>query len=179
MCGIVGYIGPRPILPILVEGLKRLEYRGYDSAGVSVIEGGRVHTQKSAGKIINLEKTIASNGALGLDGGVGIAHTRWATHGEPNTLNAHPHWDTGRRISVVHNGIIENYRPLKKQLEDAGARLETETDTEVLAQLIGHFYEGDLEDAVRLALKRVEGTYGIAVVCALARNWLRGCRRTM
>ena len=166
MCGIVGYIGPRPILPILVEGLKRLEYRGYDSAGVSVIEGGRVHTQKSAGKIINLEKTIASNGALGLDGGVGIAHTRWATHGEPNTLNAHPHWDTGRRISVVHNGIIENYRPLKKQLEDAGARLETETDTEVLAQLIGHFYEGDLEDAVRLALKRVEGTYGIAVVCA-------------
>ncbi|MEZ5066194.1 MAG: glutamine--fructose-6-phosphate transaminase (isomerizing) [bacterium] len=166
MCGIVGYIGSRPIVPILLEGLKRLEYRGYDSAGVSIVENGAVVTKKSAGKIANLEKLISSNGKIGAGGGVGIAHTRWATHGAPNTTNAHPHGDASRRISVVHNGIIENYRSLRKQLEEGGVRIETDTDTEVLAQLIGHFYEGDLEDAVRLALKRVEGTYGLAVICS-------------
>ena len=164
MCGIVGYIGSQPIVPILINGLKRLEYRGYDSAGLSVVSEGRILTQKSAGKISNLEKLLASNGDL--KGPVGIAHTRWATHGPPTTTNAHPHSDVGSRIAVVHNGIIENYRFLKRQLEEAGVVMGTETDTEVLAQLIGHFYEGDLEDAVRLALKRVDGTYGIAVVSA-------------
>ncbi|MGQ0722149.1 MAG: glutamine--fructose-6-phosphate transaminase (isomerizing) [Candidatus Eiseniibacteriota bacterium] len=164
MCGIVGYIGTEPILPILIEGLKRLEYRGYDSAGVSIVEHGKVYTQKTAGKITALEKLIASNGKLNGNGEVGIAHTRWATHGAPNTVNAHPHSDAEGKIALVHNGIIENYRIIKHQLEEAGVELRTETDTEVLAQLIGHFYEGDLEEAVRRALKRVEGTYGIAVI---------------
>ncbi len=166
MCGIVGYIGAQPMLPILIEGLKRLEYRGYDSAGVALVADGRVRVKKAAGKISNLEKLIASNGQLDARGTVGIAHTRWATHGAPNSTNAHPHTDAESKIAVVHNGIIENYRVLRRQLEDAGLRFETETDTEVLAKLIGHYYAGDLEDAVRLALKRVEGTYGIAVVCA-------------
>jgi glucosamine--fructose-6-phosphate aminotransferase (isomerizing) len=164
MCGIVGYIGSQPILPILLEGLKRLEYRGYDSAGISVVRNGQIYTQKTAGKISNLEKLIASNGKV--EGEVGIGHTRWATHGAPTTGNAHPHSDAGGNVSVVHNGIIENYRILKRQLEEAGVVMTTDTDTEVLTQLIGHFYAGDLEDAVRLALKRVEGTYGIAVVCS-------------
>ncbi|HMB71866.1 MAG TPA: glutamine--fructose-6-phosphate transaminase (isomerizing) [bacterium] len=164
MCGIVGYIGGETILPILLEGLKRLEYRGYDSAGVSVVDGEHIYTQKTAGKISALEQLIAGNGKLNGHGGVGIAHTRWATHGAPTTINAHPHSDRNNKIAVVHNGIIENYRYLKKQLEDAGVELTTDTDTEVLAQLIGHFYEGDLEDSVRLALKRVEGTYGLAVI---------------
>jgi glucosamine--fructose-6-phosphate aminotransferase (isomerizing) len=164
MCGIVGYIGTEPILPILIEGLKRLEYRGYDSAGVSIVEHGKVYTQKTAGKITALEKLITSNGKLNGNGDVGIAHTRWATHGAPNTVNAHPHSDSDGKIALVHNGIIENYRIIKHQLEEAGVELRTETDTEVLAQLIGHFYEGDLEEAVRRALKRVEGTYGIAVI---------------
>ncbi len=166
MCGIIGYIGPQPILPILIEGLKRLEYRGYDSSGVSVVEHGKVITKKRAGKIAELERVVAANGELGRNGGVGIAHTRWATHGVPNTTNAHPHSDPANRVAVVHNGIIENYRVLQKQLKESGATFTTDTDTEVLAVLIAHFYAGNLEDAVRLALKRVEGTYGIAVVAA-------------
>jgi glucosamine--fructose-6-phosphate aminotransferase (isomerizing) len=164
MCGIVGYIGSQPILPILIEGLKRLEYRGYDSAGISVVANGKIYTQKTAGKISALESLVAANGRI--EGDVGIAHTRWATHGAPTTVNAHPHGDTEDTISIAHNGIIENYRFLKRQLEESGTQLRTDTDTEVLAQLIGHFYAGDLEDAVRLALKRVEGTYGLAVVCS-------------
>ncbi|MGH2570313.1 MAG: glutamine--fructose-6-phosphate transaminase (isomerizing) [bacterium] len=164
MCGIVGYVGSQPIVPILIEGLKRLEYRGYDSAGISVILRGKVYTQKTTGKISNLERLIATNGRI--ESPVGIGHTRWATHGQPNTVNAHPHADASGKISLVHNGIIENYRALKRHLEEFGVKMKTETDTEVLAQLIGHFYAGDLEDAVRLALKRVDGTYGIAVVCS-------------
>jgi len=166
MCGIVGYIGTRPVVPILLEGLKRLEYRGYDSAGVSVVDHGLLQTRKAAGKLTNLERTLAADGDLGRRGGIGIGHTRWATHSAPTKQNAHPHTDHRTRIAVVHNGIIENYRLLKRQLEDAGVTFATETDTEVLAQLIGHFFEQDLEDAVRLALKRVEGTYGIAVISA-------------
>jgi glucosamine--fructose-6-phosphate aminotransferase (isomerizing) len=162
MCGIVGYIGSAPILPILIEGLKRLEYRGYDSAGITVIKGGKLITHKTAGKIANLERLIASNGKV--EGQIGIGHTRWATHGVPNETNAHPHHDMSGHISLAHNGIIENYQVLKRQLLEAGIKFTTDTDTEVLVQLVGHFYEGDLEDAVRLALKRVEGTYGIAVI---------------
>jgi glucosamine--fructose-6-phosphate aminotransferase (isomerizing) len=163
MCGIVGYIGPKPVLPILLEGLKRLEYRGYDSAGVTLIHQKRLLVQKTAGKIASLERLLERNGNL--EGTVGIAHTRWATHGAPTTTNAHPHTDAGGRIALVHNGIIENYRTLRRQLEQAGVEFTTDTDTEVLTQLIAHFYEGSLEDAVRIALKRVEGTYGIAVIC--------------
>jgi glutamine---fructose-6-phosphate transaminase (isomerizing) len=166
MCGIVGYIGGRPVLPILLEGLKRLEYRGYDSAGVSVVDDGILETRKAEGKLSNLERLVASDGDLGRRGGVGIGHTRWATHGAPTTRNAHPHTDHESRVAVVHNGIIENYRLLKRQLEESGVKFSTDTDTEVLAQLIGHFFEEDLEDAVRLALKRIEGTYGIAVIAA-------------
>jgi glucosamine--fructose-6-phosphate aminotransferase (isomerizing) len=164
MCGIVGYIGSAPILPILIEGLKRLEYRGYDSAGISVIKDHKLHTHKTAGKIAGLEKLINANGKL--DGVVGLGHTRWATHGAPNTTNAHPHHDMSNTLSLVHNGIIENYSTLKRQLQEAGVVFTTDTDSEVLVQLVGHFYKGNLEDAVRQALKRVEGTYGIAVISA-------------
>ncbi len=164
MCGIVGYIGQQSPVPVLMEGLKRLEYRGYDSAGISLVDGGEVHTCKTAGKISNLEKLLATNGEP--KGTVGIGHTRWATHGAPTSGNAHPHTDEKGRIALVHNGIIENYGFLKKQLEEAGGTFTTETDTEVLVQLVAHYYGGCLEDAVRLALKRVDGTYGIAVVCA-------------
>ncbi len=164
MCGIVGYIGSAPILPILIEGLKRLEYRGYDSAGISVVKGGKLYTTKTVGKIANLERMIAANGKV--EAQLGIGHTRWATHGVPNEVNAHPHSDTAGVISLVHNGIIENYAVLKRQLQESGVVFRSDTDSEVLAQLVGHFYEGDLEDAVRLALKRVEGTYGIAVISA-------------
>ena len=170
MCGIVGYIGSQPILPILLEGLKRLEYRGYDSAGISVVRNGQIYSN-DAQWVGRGEKLIASNGKV--EGEVGIGHTRWATHGAPTTGNAHPHSDAGGNVSVVHNGIIENYRILKRQLEEAGVVMTTDTDTEVLTQLIGHFYAGDLEDAVRLALKRVEGTYGIAVVCSEERRTTR------
>jgi glucosamine--fructose-6-phosphate aminotransferase (isomerizing) len=168
MCGIVGYIGSAPILPILIEGLKRLEYRGYDSAGISVIKDHKLFTHKTAGKIAGLEKLINANGKL--DGVVGLGHTRWATHGAPNTTNAHPHHDMSNTLSLVHNGIIENYSTLKRQLQEAGVVFTTDTDSEVLVQLVGHFYKGNLEDAVRQALKRVEGTYGIAVISAKEPN---------
>ena len=162
MCGIIGYIGAKPAVPILIEGLKRLEYRGYDSAGLALVGGG-LRIEKSVGKIAQLEEHI---GARHLEGSIGIAHTRWATHGEPNTINAHPHTDCKGKIAVIHNGIIENYASLKKNLEARGHKFTTETDTEVLAHLIEEFHTGDLEAAVRATLKMVEGTYGIAVVHA-------------
>ncbi|MBL7074991.1 glutamine--fructose-6-phosphate transaminase (isomerizing) [candidate division KSB1 bacterium] len=162
MCGIIGYVGDRPALPILIEGLKRMEYRGYDSAGVALLEDGRMKVVKRAGKIRELELKLSG---MSLSGTVGIGHTRWATHGEPNETNAHPHWDCGGEIAVIHNGIIENYVSLKEELVKKGHSLRTETDTEILAHLIEEFYEGDLEQAVRYALQEVEGTYGIAVLC--------------
>ena len=168
MCGIVGYIGPKRACDVLIEGLKRLEYRGYDSAGVCVYHEGKLHIVKSPGRISEVEKKLADDPAI-LCGTVGIAHTRWATHGEPNEANAHPHCDGSGRIALVHNGIIENYAPLKKFLIDHGHVFRSETDTEVLAQLIGRFCQDGaetLEDAVRSALREVSGTYGIAVMCA-------------
>jgi len=162
MCGIVGYVGRKPALPILIDGLRRLEYRGYDSAGVALVDGSGVTITKSAGRIYVLEQLLD----MTLPQRHGIAHTRWATHGAPTDLNAHPHTDASGRIAVVHNGIIENDRALRTYLERAGVSFRSETDTEVLAQLIGRFYEGDLEKAVRQALHEVSGTYGIAVVCA-------------
>ena len=162
MCGIIGYIGAEQALPILIEGLKRLEYRGYDSAGVALINSS-LQVEKCVGKIAHLEEHIRT---IPLIGSVGIAHTRWATHGEPNTTNAHPHTDCAGKIAVIHNGIIENYASLKKNLQSRGHVFRTETDTEVLAHLIEELYDGRLEDAVRAALKMVEGTYGLAVLHA-------------
>ncbi len=161
MCGIVGYIGDRGASPLLLDGLKRLEYRGYDSAGVAIMNGHGVETRKAAGKISRLEAALAS---APIGGNIGIAHTRWATHGAPTECNAHPHVDCKRHIAVVHNGIIENSTTLKAQLIERGHKFVSETDTEVLAHLIEEAFDGVLEDAVIEALWQVEGTYGIAVV---------------
>ncbi|MGK2961169.1 MAG: glutamine--fructose-6-phosphate transaminase (isomerizing) [Gemmatimonadaceae bacterium] len=161
MCGIVGYIGDRGASPLLLDGLKRLEYRGYDSAGVAILNGHGVETRKAAGKISRLEAALE---AAPVGGNLGIAHTRWATHGAPTECNAHPHVDCKGRIAVVHNGIIENSTTLKAQLVERGHKFVSETDTEVLAHLIEEAFDGVLEDAVIEALWQVEGTYGIAVV---------------
>jgi glucosamine--fructose-6-phosphate aminotransferase (isomerizing) len=165
MCGIVGYIGTRKAQPVLIDGLKRLEYRGYDSAGVSLMNGrgSPVDTRKAKGKIAMLEAAIAERP---VEGNVGIAHTRWATHGPPNECNAHPHHDCTGTVSVVHNGIIENYGPLRAMLQKTGHTFVSETDTEVLAHLIEAAFDGNLEEAVVDALALVEGTYGIAVLCS-------------
>ena len=165
MCGIVGYIGHRVAVPILVTGIKRLEYRGYDSAGLAVLEGGELRCVKAVGRIAALESKL--NGAS-LTGTLGIAHTRWATHGPPTELNAHPHFDCSCRLAVVHNGIIENYDRLKARLIEGGHKFVSDTDTEVVAHLIEEHLagSGDLEGAVREALKEVQGTYGLAVLHA-------------
>jgi len=165
MCGIVGYIGPKLASPLLIEGLKRLEYRGYDSAGVATLNGKGLETRKAAGKIAMLEGAVAE---APVSGSIGIAHTRWATHGAPNECNAHPHHDCTNQIAVVHNGIIENASKLRKELESRGHKFVSETDTEVLAHLIEAASEDGepLEDAVIDALRLVDGTYGIAVISA-------------
>ncbi len=165
MCGIVGYIGDQNAVPILLGGLKRLEYRGYDSAGIATIFSRQIAVCKQKGKISELEKELKKSV---LSGNVGIAHTRWATHGEPNQINAHPHLDCQKRIALIHNGIIENYTLLKKELQAKGHLFQTETDTEILVHLIEDFCNnnGSFEKAVREALLRVEGTYGIAVICS-------------
>lgn len=165
MCGIVGYIGYRDAYPILIKGLHRLEYRGYDSAGVALLAGDhKINIYKSKGKVSNLEESAASKD---ISGHIGIAHTRWATHGEPSTLNAHPHVSQNGRLALVHNGIIENYSNLKTFLEGKGFTFKSSTDTEVLVQLIQFIqdeYGKDLEGAVVSALRRVTGAYAIAVV---------------
>ena len=165
MCGIIGYIGKKEIVPLLVEGLERLEYRGYDSAGIAVQWDGHIRVEKVSGKISGLKKKVKD---LSLDSTTGVGHTRWATHGAPSVTNAHPHVDCGSKIAVVHNGIIENYRVLKDLLLKEGHTFTTETDTEVLAHLIERFCKRGkpLEKAVKNALRMVEGTYGIAVICA-------------
>jgi glucosamine--fructose-6-phosphate aminotransferase (isomerizing) len=174
MCGIVGYVGPRVASPLLVEGLKRLEYRGYDSAGVAIMNGVGVETVKEAGKISRLEAMLA---AKPVQGTTGIAHTRWATHGPPNQINAHPHVSEDGTIAVVHNGIIENATVLKKMLEGRGYTFRSDTDTEVLAHLIEELFEGNLEDAVIEALRQVEGTYGIAVVSSVDAHKIVAARK--
>ncbi len=161
MCGIIGYVGSQDSLPILLEGLRRLEYRGYDSAGVAILNGRGMIVEKAAGKISELEKLVKTSKPAGT---LGIAHTRWATHGEPNTVNAHPHVDCKGRIAVVHNGIIENYSTLKKKLQQEGHRFTTDTDTEVIAHLIEKYFDGNLERAVAAALRHLTGTYGIAAI---------------
>ena len=161
MCGIVCYVGEREAKPILVEGLKQLEYRGYDSAGMAIQHGAHIDCCRAVGKIIELEGKI--NG-LELAGTCGIAHTRWATHGEPTEENAHPHRDQDENVFVIHNGIIENYHFLKRKLEKSGITFRSETDTEILAHLIARYFEGDLNEAVRKTMLKVEGTFGLAVL---------------
>ncbi len=174
MCGIVGYVGPRLASPLLLEGLKRLEYRGYDSAGVAIMNGKGVETRKAPGKISELETLVL---AAPIHGTLGIAHTRWATHGAPNFCNAHPHLSCNNEIAVVHNGIIENGSSLRQALEDVGHTFRSETDTEVLAHLIEEFFDGNLEEAVLEALRKVEGTYGIAVVSSRDPNKIVAARK--
>jgi len=157
MCGIIGYIGKESCIPILIEGLKRLEYRGYDSVGVSIINNNEIKTFKKKGKIKNLD-------VLEMRSNIGIGHTRWSTHGEPSDINAHPHSDCNDNISIVHNGIIENFESLKKFLINKGHKFKSETDSEVLAHLIEEFYKDDLSKAVKKALLEVEGTYGLLVI---------------
>jgi glucosamine--fructose-6-phosphate aminotransferase (isomerizing) len=174
MCGIIGYIGTRGATPLLLEGLKRMEYRGYDSAGVAVMNGSGVETRKAAGKISQLERALA---ARPVEGDLGIGHTRWATHGVPNECNAHPHVDCKGDIAVVHNGIIENSGTLKKGLEARGHEFASDTDTEVIAHLIEEAFDENLEDAVIEALWQIEGTYGIAVVSSKDRNKIVAARK--
>src|SRR5262245_47800349 len=162
MCGIIGFTGQREAAPILLDGLRRLEYRGYDSAGLITGQGGTLHLRKKAGRIAELAKALDAAPAPGT---WGISHTRWATHGPATDRNAHPHFDTKNDIAVVHNGVIENYSPLKDQLLEHGAQFHSDTDTEVIAHLISHYYQGDLAQAVRQAIAVMKGTYGLAVVC--------------
>jgi glucosamine--fructose-6-phosphate aminotransferase (isomerizing) len=161
MCGIIGYVGPRQATPLLIEGLKRMEYRGYDSAGVALYDGEALETRRAAGKIARLESAIA---AEPVDGMVGIGHTRWATHGPPTERNAHPHLSADGTVAVVHNGIIENSSALRAALQELGYAFRSDTDTEVIAHLVQELYDGSLEQAVIHALRKIEGTYGLAVM---------------
>lgn len=174
MCGIVGYVGDRIATPMLIEGLKRLEYRGYDSAGVAIMNGKGVETRRAAGKISRLESVIAANPPMGT---MGIAHTRWATHGPPTEANAHPHVSQNGKIAVVHNGIIENATALKAGLEARGYVFKSDTDTEVLAHLIEAAYAGSLEAAVIEALSQVDGTYGMAVISSDEKDKIVAARK--
>ena len=177
MCGIVAYIGNKEAFPILIEGLRRLEYRGYDSAGVALVNGD-IQTIKKKGKVAELEK---ASKAYALTSNLGIGHTRWATHGEPNDINAHPHSSGDGRIAIVHNGIIENYATIKKALVSLGHTFESETDTEVLAHLIEEYLDQNdipLEEAVRLALGKAIGAYAIVVVDKKDPNKIVGARKS-
>src|ERR1043165_1649942 len=162
MCGIVGYIGDRQAAPLLIAGLRRLASGGYDSAGLAVVNG-KLEVIKAAGKLANLERELQGKTPTGT---LGIGHTRWATHGAPTTPNAHPHTDQSGKIAVIHNGIIENAPAIKKLLLQRGHAFKSETDTEVLAHLIGTHYTDDLPEAVAAALREVDGAYGLAVVSA-------------
>jgi len=182
MCGIVAYLGNKVAQPILIEGLKRLEYRGYDSAGVALLGGGAIKVKKTKGRISALEEILDAPAEAD---SLGIGHTRWATHGEPNTANAHPHLDYTGRIAVVHNGIIENYATLKTWLQNEGVAFASETDTEVIANLIGWFYAGENEEAgrnkfewsVQRALRELHGTYGLAILCRDFPDTLIGAKK--
>ncbi|MDR2185518.1 MAG: glutamine--fructose-6-phosphate transaminase (isomerizing) [Treponema sp.] len=165
MCGIVGYIGSEEAAPILIRGLKKLEYRGYDSAGIAVLGAGGLEVCKSKGALRFLEEKIQSGTGKALTGSAGIGHTRWATHGEPSDINSHPHTDVSGKIAVVHNGIIENHAKLKAWLEAHGVSFRSETDTEVIAHLIDFHFNGDLLQAVLEALKRLEGSYALGIIC--------------
>ena len=173
MCGIIGFTGQTEAAPILLEGLRRLEYRGYDSSGVVIGSGTKLTMRKKAGRIAELTKHLA---AFPAPGTCGISHTRWATHGPATDANAHPHFDADGNVAVVHNGVIENYMALKQTLQEAGTEFRSDTDTEVLAHLIGRYYQDDLLSAVKAALAHVKGTYGIAVVCRREPGVIVGAR---
>ncbi|HSD67724.1 MAG TPA: glutamine--fructose-6-phosphate aminotransferase, partial [Vicinamibacteria bacterium] len=161
MCGIVGYVGGRDAVPLILDGLRRLEYRGYDSAGIAVVNDGSLERRRSAGKLANLAASLL---AEPVRGEWGLGHTRWATHGRPTEENAHPHQDCTGRIVVVHNGIVENHLELKSRLAGAGHRFVTQTDTEVVAHLVESVYRGALEAAVREALPRLQGVYALLLL---------------
>src|SRR5687767_15698300 len=164
MCGIIGYIGSKPVVPVLLDGLRRMEYRGYDSAGVAVVGPEGIALRRSAGKLVNLENAIRTQP---VDGLYGVGHTRWATHGRPTEENAHPHRDCTGRIVVVHNGIIENYLELKHELQQQRHEFKTETDTEIVAHLVEREMRSDgLENAVRRALKLMRGMFALVLVSA-------------
>jgi len=163
MCGIVGYLGPKEVVPVLIDGLRRLEYRGYDSAGIAVVNGNQIQVRRASGKLKQLEEVLQKNPCQGI---YGIGHTRWATHGRPTEENAHPHRDCKGKIVVVHNGIVENYLALKKSLSSEGHTFVTETDTEVIAHLVEKHSNGLLEDAVRKAVKELSGVYAVAIISA-------------
>ncbi|MBN9517983.1 glutamine--fructose-6-phosphate transaminase (isomerizing) [bacterium] len=173
MCGIVGFTGRREASPVLLEGLRRLEYRGYDSAGLVTGTGAGFHLRKKAGRLAELAREVSARPAPGC---YGISHTRWATHGGATDRNAHPHMSAGNDIAVVHNGVIENYAALKQQLQADGVQFRSDTDTEVLAHLIGHCYQGDLLQAVLQATGLVKGTYGLAVMCRAEPGVIVGAR---
>ncbi|MDU3350090.1 MAG: glutamine--fructose-6-phosphate aminotransferase, partial [Clostridium sp.] len=162
MCGIVGFVGKKEASPILVEGLSKLEYRGYDSAGVAVLEDGEIKVRKFKGRLKNLADDLEQSP---LKGSMGIGHTRWATHGEPSDINSHPHTNENATISVVHNGIIENYIKLREWLKGKGYEFYSETDTEVIPNLVDYYYKGDLFEAVVKATSKMEGSYAIGVIC--------------
>ena len=174
MCGIIGYIGRKPAPNVIIEGLRRLEYRGYDSAGLVTIHNGQFELRKKTGRINDLAAVLKKQSA---HGNIGIGHTRWATHGSPTDANAHPHLDQSGKIALVHNGVIENHQSLKDKLIAKGHKFQSQTDTEVLAHLVGEYYKGDLTEAVRLALKDVVGTYGIAVIHVDHPESIVGARR--
>jgi len=164
MCGIVGYIGNKQAYPILIKGLRRLEYRGYDSAGIALIHGEKLNVYKAKGKVSDLVHFAEQKD---IEGTIGIAHTRWATHGEPNQVNAHPHYSQSEELAMIHNGIIENYSILKEGLKEQGFTFSSQTDTEVLVQLIEYIKKSnkvDLTTAVQLALNQVVGAYAIAII---------------
>lgn len=161
MCGIIGYIGEKPVVPILLSGLERLEYRGYDSAGIATLNGDKLEVRKVKGKISNLRSLIEREP---IGGHMGIGHTRWATHGEPNDTNAHPHMNTAGDIAIVHNGIIENYKELKDSLTKAGKTFISQTDTEVIVQLLDYYYDGDMMQAVLKTLGSLQGSYSLGIV---------------
>ena len=159
MCGIVGYVGDRQAAEFLLDGLSKLEYRGYDSAGIAVYDNGSVRVEKSVGRLSALRDKIKGNVPVG---NIGIGHTRWATHGRPSDVNAHPHVDCHNDFAIVHNGIIENYLSLKEELIEKGHVFKSETDTEVVVHLLEDVYQGDFVAAVREVLRRIEGSYALA-----------------
>jgi glutamine---fructose-6-phosphate transaminase (isomerizing) len=173
VCGIIGYIGQNEAEPILIEGLRRLEYRGYDSAGLATMTGPQLHVRKRAGRIANLVEHLHGRPAPGC---IGISHTRWATHGPATDQNAHPHVGGAGVVAVVHNGVIDNYASLKRQLQDEGVTFSSDTDTEVIAQLIAHHLKDDFVDAVRKALSLLKGTYGLAIVSPQRPDLVIGAR---
>jgi glucosamine--fructose-6-phosphate aminotransferase (isomerizing) len=173
MCGIVGYFGKDDAAQMIMEGLERLEYRGYDSSGIAIIENGKLSTRKLVGRLVNLDSSLRKSP---IKGNVGIGHTRWATHGVPSNENSHPHVNEKENIAVVHNGIIENYMPIKKELIEKGYKFSSDTDTEIVTHLIDSYYEGDLLQAVFKAVDRLKGAYALGVVSSLAPDELIAVR---